>query len=153
MLEPTDQAPDFTLPRTGGGTVTLSGFAPRKTVLFFYPKDDTPGCTTEALDFTRLADEFDAAGAVVIGISKDSMTKHERFCAKHGLGVILASDAEGNTCERYGVWVEKAMYGRKYMGIERATFLVDGTGRIARIWRKVKVNGHAAEVLDAARAL
>ncbi|MCU9849723.1 peroxiredoxin [Defluviimonas sp. WL0024] len=153
MLAPSDQAPDFTLPRTGGGTVTLSGIAPRKTVLYFYPKDDTPGCTTEALDFTRLADEFDAAGAVVIGISKDSVKKHERFCAKHGLGVILASDEAGDTCESYGVWVEKAMYGRKYMGIERATFLIDGTGRIARIWRKVKVDGHAAEVLDAARAL
>ena len=153
MLNPGDKAPDFTLPGNGGATVALAAFAPKKVVLYFYPKDDTPGCTTEAMDFTRLADEFDAAGTIVVGISKDSAKKHDKFCAKHGLGVILGSDEEGDTCERYGVWVEKNMYGRKYMGIERTTFLIDGTGHIARIWPKVKVNGHAAEVLDAARAL
>ncbi len=153
MLKPGDKAPDFTLHGNGDATVSLAGFAPKKVVLYFYPKDDTPGCTTEALDFTRLMDEFDAAGTVVVGISKDSAKKHDKFCAKHGLGVILASDENSDTCERYGVWVEKSMYGRTYMGIERSTFLIDGTGHIARIWPKVKVNGHAAEVLDAARAL
>ncbi len=153
MLTEGDKAPDFTLPRDGGGMVSLSGLAPRKVVLYFYPKDDTPGCTTEALDFTRLADEFNAAGAVVVGVSKDSVKAHEKFCAKHGLGVILASDEAGDTCDRYGVWGEKKMYGKTFMGITRATFLIDGTGRIARIWPSVKVDGHAAEVLDAARAL
>ncbi len=153
MPEPNDMAPDFTLPRDGGGTLSLGALAPRKVVLYFYPKDDTPGCTTEALDFTRLKDEFTAAGTVVVGISKDSAKAHDKFCAKHGLGVILVSDAEGDTAERYGTWQEKRMYGRTYMGIERTTFLIDGAGRIARVWRKVKVNGHAAEVLDAARAL
>jgi peroxiredoxin Q/BCP len=153
MLNPGDKAPAFTLPGNGGATVSLAAFAPKKVVLYFYPKDDTPGCTTEAMDFTRLADEFAAAGTIVVGVSKDSAKKHDRFCAKHGLGVILGSDEGGDTCERYGVWVEKNMYGRTYMGIERTTFLIDGTGQIARIWSKVKVNGHAAEVLDAARAL
>lgn len=153
MLNPGDKAPDFKLPGNGGSMVSLAAFAPKKVVLYFYPKDDTPGCTTEAMDFTRLADEFAAAGTVVVGISKDSAKKHDKFCSKHGLGVILGSDEEGDTCERYGVWGEKSMYGRTYMGIERATFLIDGTGHIARIWPKVKVNGHAAEVLDAARAL
>lgn len=153
MPKPGDKAPDFTLPGNRGATVSLAAFAPKKVVLYFYPKDDTPACTTEAMDFTRLADEFDAAGTVVVGISKDSAKKHDKFCAKHGLGVILGSDEGGDTCERYGVWVEKSMYGRTYMGIERATFLIDGTGHIARVWPKVKVNGHAAEVLGAARAL
>lgn len=153
MLTIGDKAPDFTLSRDGGGTVSLSGLAPKKVVLYFYPKDDTPGCTTEALDFTRLADEFAAAGCVVVGVSKDSVTAHDKFCRKHGLGVILASDEAGDTCERYGVWGEKKMYGRTFMGITRATFLIDGTGRIARVWPDVKVNGHATEVLDAARAL
>ncbi len=153
MLAPGDTAPAFTLPRDGGGEVSLSSLFPKKVVLYFYPKDDTPGCTTEALDFTRLADEFASAGTVVIGVSKDSVTAHEKFCKKHGLGIVLASDEVGDTTERYGVWVEKNMYGRTYMGIERTTFLIDGSGRIARIWPKVKVNGHADEVLDAARAL
>lgn len=153
MLNPGDTAPDFTLPRDGGGTVSLAALAPRKVVLYFYPRDDTPGCTTEALDFTRLADQFDAAGTVVVGISKDSVKAHDRFCARHGLGVILGSDEGGDTCERYGVWGEKSMYGKSFMGIERTTFLIDGTGRIARVWPKVKVDGHAAEVLDTARAL
>lgn len=153
MLNKGDAAPDFTLPRDGGASVTLSALAPRKVVLYFYPKDDTPGCTTEALDFTRLGPEFAAAGTVVVGISKDSVKAHDRFCKKHALGVILASDEKGDTCERYGVWVEKSMYGKTYMGIERTTFLIDGAGRIARIWPKVKVQGHAEEVLAAARAL
>lgn len=151
MLNEGDSAPGFTLPRDGGGTITLSALAPRQVVLYFYPKDDTPGCTTEALDFTRLGPEFEAAGAVVVGISKDSVAAHDRFCAKHGLGVILASDEAGDTCERYGVWGEKSMYGRTFMGIERTTFLVDAAGRIARIWPKVKVADHAGEVLAAVR--
>lgn len=153
MLNQGDAAPDFTLPRDGGATVTLSALAPQEVVLYFYPKDDTPGCTTEALDFTRLAPDFAAAGAVVVGVSKDSVKAHDKFCRKHGLGVILASDEEGDTCERYGVWVEKSMYGKTHMGIERSTFLIDGTGRVARVWRKVKVDGHADEVLAAAQAL
>jgi peroxiredoxin Q/BCP len=153
MLTSGDKAPDFTLPRDGGGEASLSGLFPKKVVLYFYPKDDTPGCTTEALDFTRLADQFASAGTVVVGVSKDSVKAHEKFCKKHGLGIVLVSDEAGDTCERYGVWAEKSMYGRTYMGIERTTFLIDGTGKIARIWPKVKVNGHADEVLDAARAL
>ncbi len=148
-----DKAPDFTLPRDGGGSVTLSDLRPSKVVLYFYPKDDTSGCTTEALDFTRLADAFDTAGCVVIGLSKDSVKAHDKFAAKHGLSVILASDEDSDTCERYGTWVEKNMYGRKYMGIERSTFLIDGEGKIARVWRKVKVKGHADEVLEAVRSL
>ncbi|MCB2124521.1 MAG: thioredoxin-dependent thiol peroxidase [Rhodobacteraceae bacterium] len=153
MLNEGDAAPDFTLPRDGGTTVMLSALAPQKVVIYFYPKDDTPGCTTEALDFTRLGPEFAAAGAVVVGVSKDSVKAHDKFCRKHALGVILASDEEGDTCERYGVWGEKSMYGKTYMGIERTTFLIDGAGRIARIWPKVKVPGHAEAVLAAARAL
>ena len=146
-------APDFTLPRDGGGSVTLSGFRPGAVVLYFYPKDDTPGCTLEAQDFTRLAAEFAAAGTTVIGISKDSVAAHDKFCRKHGLGIILASDEGSDVCERYGVWVEKSMYGRKYMGVERSTVLIDREGRIAKVWRKVKVPGHAKEVLTAAKAL
>lgn len=148
-----DLAPDFTLPRDGGQTVSLSALRPSKVVLYFYPKDDTPGCTTEALDFTALAADFAAAGTTVVGISKDSVKKHEKFVEKHNLAVMLVSDESGTTCEDYGVWVEKSMYGRTYMGIERATFLIDGEGRIARVWPKVKVTGHAQEVLDAARAI
>ena len=151
MLSEGDAAPDFTLPRDGGGTVTLSALRPGKAVLYFYPKDDTPGCTTEALDFTRLAGQFRDAGALVIGISKDSVKAHDRFCRKHGLGVILASDEDGDTCERYGVWGEKKLYGKSFMGIERSTFLIDGAGKVARVWPKVKVAGHAEEVLAAAR--
>ncbi|GAB4383477.1 peroxiredoxin [Albidovulum sp.] len=153
MIGEGQKAPAFTLPRDGGGTVSLADFAGKAVVLYFYPKDDTPGCTTEALDFTRLAGDFDAAGAVVIGISKDSVAAHDRFCARHGLGVILASDAEGDTCERYGTWQQKSMYGRSYMGIERATFLIDGAGVVRRVWPKVKVKGHAEEVLAAVKAL
>lgn len=146
-------APDFTLPRDGGDSVTLSAFRPGKVVLYFYPKDDTPGCTLEAQDFTARAADFAAAGTTVIGISKDSVKAHDKFCKKHGLSVILASDEEGQTCEDYGVWAEKSMYGKTYMGITRATFLIDGTGKIAQVWPKVSVKGHADEVLAAAQAL
>lgn len=157
MIKIGETAPDFTLPRTDNGSgsnmLTLSALRPAPVVLYFYPKDDTPGCTTEALDFTRLAAEFTAAGAVVIGISKDSPARHEKFCAKHGLGVILVSDEASDTCERYGTWVEKNMYGRSYMGIQRATVLIGADGSVAQVWPKVKVKGHAEEVLEAVRAL
>ncbi len=146
-------APDFTLPRDGGETLTLSALSPSKVVLYFYPKDDTSGCTKEAIGFTEAAEDFAAAGAVVVGVSKDSVAKHDKFIAKHGLKVALVSDEEGGVCEAYGTWVEKAMYGKKYMGIERATFLIDGEGRIAQVWRKVKVPGHVDAVLEATRAL
>lgn len=145
-------APDFTLPRDGGGTVTLSDFYPKKVVLYFYPRDDTSGCTLEAIDFTHLAKEFDAAGAVVIGVSKDTVAKHDKFIAKHELGVMLVSDADSDLCERYGTWVEKNMYGKKHMGIERATFLIGGDGTVLQEWRKVKVKDHAQAVLDAVKA-
>lgn len=146
-------APDFTLPRDGGDSVTLSSQRPRAVVLFFYPRDDTSGCTKESVAFSGLHAEFEAAGAVVMGISKDSVASHEKFRDKHGLTVPLLSDAESEVCETFGVWKEKSMYGKKFMGIERSTFLIDGEGRIAREWRKVKVPGHAEEVLDAVRAL
>lgn len=146
-------APDFSLPGDAGETITLSDYRGNKVVLYFYPKDDTPGCTTEAKDFTALADEFAKAGAVVIGMSKDTAKKHDKFIAKHELKVKLASDEEGKTIEDYGVWVEKSMYGRTYMGIERATFLIDGEGTIREIWNKVKVKGHAEAVLAAVKAL
>jgi thioredoxin-dependent peroxiredoxin len=153
MLEIGGTAPDFTLPRDGGGTVTLSALRPKAVVLYFYPKDDTPGCTVEALDFTARAGEFEAAGAVVLGISKDPVKSHDKFVAKHSLGIALVSDAEADTCERYGTWGEKKNYGKTYMGITRTTVLVDGAGKIARVWPKVKVEGHAEEVLEAVRAL
>lgn len=146
-------APDFTLPRDGGGEITLSGLRPKTVVLYFYPKDDTPGCTKEAIAFSGLAAEFEAAGVVVVGVSKDSAAKHDKFIAKHGLGVILASDEASDVCERYGVWVEKSMYGKTYHGIERSTFLIDGAGMIRATWPKVKVPGHAEEVLAAVKAL
>ena len=153
MLTQGATAPDFTLPRDGGATVTLSALRPGKVVLYFYPKDDTPGCTLEAQDFTARLADFTAAGTTVIGISKDSVKAHDKFCKKHGLSIILASDEGGTTCEDYGVWLEKSMYGKTYMGIERTTFLIDGTGTIARVWNKVSVKGHADEVLAAATAL
>lgn len=149
---PGDKAPEFDLPRDGGGRVRLAALAGKRVVLYFYPRDDTPGCTTEAIDFTRLGADFDAAGAVIIGISKDSVAAHDRFCRKHSLGVILASDEGADTCERYGTWVEKSMYGKTSMGIERATFLIDAEGRITEVWRKVRVPGHAEAVLAALRA-
>ena len=146
-------AHDFNMPRDGGGNVSLSQLAGQKVVLYFYPKDDTPGCTTEALDFTRMKDDFAAAGTTVIGISKDSVKSHDKFCKKHGLGVILVSDEGSDVSERYGVWAEKSMYGKTYMGIDRTTVLVDKSGKVARVWPKVKVAGHADEVLAAAKAL
>jgi len=143
-------APDFEL-QTAGGPVRLSDFAGKALVLYFYPKDDTSGCTREAQDFTALAPEFEKAGATVIGVSKDSLKAHAKFAAKYDLAVKLGSDPEGAVIARYGSWVEKSLYGRKYMGIDRSTFLIRG-GRIARIWRKVKVPGHAQAVLDAVKS-
>jgi thioredoxin-dependent peroxiredoxin len=153
MPEINQPAPDFTLPVTGGGTVSLSDLKGKAVVLYFYPRDDTPGCTTEALDFSEHLQAFADAGAVVYGVSRDSMAKHDRFAAKHDLSVPLLADDEGEVTESYDVWVEKNMYGKKSMGIERATYLIDAQGNIARIWRKVKVPGHVEEVLDAVRAL
>ncbi|WP_298433662.1 thioredoxin-dependent thiol peroxidase [uncultured Jannaschia sp.] len=151
-IEPGQDAPAFAMPTGGGGEVSLADLKGKQVVLYFYPKDDTPGCTKEAIAFTEAAAEFEAAGAVIVGVSKDSVSKHEKFAAKHDLGVILASDEEGTTCEDYGVWVEKNMYGKTYMGIERATFLIDEGGVVKQVWRKVKVPGHADAVLEAVRA-
>ena len=149
-----DAMPDIALEMPDGGTVKPSDFRGRKLVLFFYPKDDTPGCTTENKDFSALAEEFEQAGTALLGVSKDPPKKHQKFAAKHELAAPLASDAEeSGLADTLGIWVEKNMYGRKYMGMERTTYLVDAAGRIARVWRKVKVKGHAAEVLEAARAL
>lgn len=153
MISEGQTAPDFTLPRDGGGTVTLSALRPGKVVLYFYPKDDTPGCTLEAQDFNARQADFAAADTTVIGLSKDSVTSHDKFCRKHGLGIILASDESGQVSEDYGVWLEKRMYGRTYMGIERTTVLIDGAGKVARVWNKVGVKGHADEVLAAAKGL
>ena len=143
------KAPQFALPRDGGETVALKDFAGRKLVLFFYPKDDTSGCTAEAIAFSQLQDKFNAAGAAILGMSPDPAKKHDKFIAKHELTVPLASDEEKTTLEAYGVWVEKSMYGRKYMGVERSTFLIDENGKIEKVWRKVKVPGHAEAVLEA----
>ncbi|HSR70946.1 MAG TPA: thioredoxin-dependent thiol peroxidase [Kiloniellales bacterium] len=150
---PGKQAPDFTLPTDGGGTVRLEDLRGRKVVLYFYPKDDTPGCTKEACGFRDSLPDFSKLGAEVIGISKDSVARHDRFKAKYELPFTLASDEDGKVCEAYGTWIEKSMYGRKYMGIDRATFLIDETGVLRREWRKVKVPGHVEEVLAAAREL
>ena len=148
-----DAAPEFDMPADGGGRVSLAALTGRPVVLYFYPKDDTSGCTKEAIAFTENLPEFEKLGAVIVGVSKDSVAKHEKFKAKHGLGVTLASDEEGDVCERYGVWAEKSMYGKTYMGIERSTFLIDRDGRIVKAWRKVKVPGHADAVLEAVKAL
>ncbi|TRD23087.1 peroxiredoxin [Palleronia caenipelagi] len=144
-------APDFTLPRDGGETVTLSTID-GPVVLFFYPRADTPGCTKEAIGFTEAAQEFAKAGVTLLGISKDPVAKQEKFRDKHGLGVALLSDAEGDVCERYGTWVEKTMYGRTSMGIERSTFLIGADGTVQREWRKVRVPGHVEAVLEAVQA-
>ena len=146
-------APQFELPRDGGGTLSLASLKGKSVVLYFYPKDDTSGCTAEAIDFSGLKADFEKAGAVVVGISPDSVKSHTKFKSKHDLAVDLVADEERKTLEAYGVWVEKSMYGRKYMGVERSTFLIAPDGRIARIWNKVKVPGHAKEVLEAVRAL
>lgn len=153
MLKSGQTAPDFTLPCDDGREISLSALRPAPVVLFFYPRDDTPGCTLEAGDFTRLRPEFTALGVQVFGISKDSITKHCKFRDKHGLAVPLLSDADADTCENYGVWGEKQMYGKTFMGITRCTVLIDATGKIARIWPKVKVEGHADEVLMTAQEL
>ena len=153
QIEAGSEAPDFTLPQDGGDDVTLSALRPASVVLYFYPKDDTSGCTKEAVGFTEHLAAFEGAGARVLGVSKDTVAKHGKFRAKHDLGVTLLSDAESDVCERYGVWVEKKMYGKTYMGIERATFLIDGDGKVSRVWRKVKVAGHVEEVLGAVKDL
>ncbi len=153
VVAPGTPCPDFDMPLDSGERVSLETLRGRPFVLYFYPKDDTSGCTREAIAFSGLRDAFEELGVRVIGISRDSLEKHRRFREKHGLRVDLASDETGAVTEAFGVWVEKSMYGRKYMGIERATFLVDDRGRIHRVWRKVKVPGHAEEVLAAAREL
>jgi thioredoxin-dependent peroxiredoxin len=148
-----DPMPEVAVTGADGHALPLAAFRGRPLVVFFYPKDDTPGCTTENKDFSALAGEFARLGAAVLGVSKDPPARHARFVARHGLEVALASDAATDgLAEALGIWVEKALYGRKYMGMERTTFLVGADGRIARVWRKVKVKGHAAEVLAAAEA-
>lgn len=146
-------APAFDLAADGEGRVTLDGLKGKSVVLYFYPKADTPGCTTEGLDFSALADQFAAANTVVIGVSRDAVKKLDRFKAKHDLKVILGSDEEGVVCEAYGTWVMKKLYGREYMGVERASFLIDSSGLVRRVWRNVKVKGHAEQVLEAAQSV
>ncbi|TDE40356.1 peroxiredoxin [Antarcticimicrobium sediminis] len=153
MPDISDTAPEFTLPRDGGGTVSLSDLRGSVVVLFFYPRDDTPGCTKESIGFSEHLQAFADAGVQVFGLSRDTVAKHDKFVAKHGLTTPLLSDEDGTVCAAYGVWVEKNMYGKKSMGIERSTFLIDADGKIARIWRKVKVAGHVEEVLEAAGAV
>ena len=148
-----DKAPDFEVPNDGGGALSLAGFTGRKLVLYFYPKDDTSGCTKEAIDFNNLQTEFKKAGAAIVGISPDTIASHAKFKLKHHLRLSLGSDETKSVLQRYGVWVEKSMYGRKYMGVERTTFLIDERGYIAAVWNKVKVPGHAEAVLVAAKAL
>ena len=145
--------PDIELSTPSGGKLNLRDYLGKPFILYFYPKDDTPGCTTEGKAFSEARAAFDALNAVVVGVSKDTVKSHGKFRLKHGLDVRLGSDVEGRTIEDYGVWVEKSMYGRSYMGIERATFLIDGAGVVRRVWRKVSVKGHVDEVLAAARAL
>ena len=147
-----DKAPDFTLPTDGAGTVKLSDLKGKNVVLYFYPKDDTSGCTAEACQFRDQFPKFGRSDATIIGVSRDSIAAHDKFKKKYKLPFTLASDEDGKVTERYGVWVQKSMYGRKYMGIERSTFLIDGKGVIRGIWRKVKVPGHADEVLSAIKA-
>lgn len=147
------KAPDFSLPLDSGKTVSLAEYAGKKLVLYFYPRDDTPGCTKEAIAFTEMADDFAQADTAIVGVSRDSLAKHAKFRDKHNLTVLLGSDEDGTVCEAYGVWVEKKMYGKTSMGIERATFLIDRDGTVAKVWRKVKVPGHAEAVLEAAKAL
>ena len=144
-----DKAPDFSLPSDGGGTVSLKDFKGRKVLVYFYPKDDTSGCTAESCSFSENIKSFEKLNCAIIGISKDSVKSHDKFKAKYDLQFPLGSDENNDTCERYGVWAEKSMYGRKYMGIERTTFLIDETGKIEKIWHKVKVNGHTDEVMEA----
>ena len=152
-IGPGDTAPDFDLPAAGGGRIRLADLRGKAVVLYFYPKDDTPGCTKESQGFSEAAADFAAAGAVVVGVSKDSVASHDKFKAKYGLALELGSDPEGAVIAAYGAWVEKSMYGKTYMGIDRSTFLIDPSGKLAQAWRKVKVPGHVAEVLKAAQAL
>jgi len=152
-LEVGDPAPDFTLPGDGGTDVSLKALKGRKVVLYFYPKDSTPGCTTEACAFRDAVPDFRGAGAEVVGVSKDSVKRHDSFKAKYELPFRLVADTDGTLCEAYGVWQEKVNYGRKYMGIVRSTFLIDQKGRIAAVWRNVRVKGHAEAVLEEARKL
>ncbi|MGD1876330.1 MAG: thioredoxin-dependent thiol peroxidase [Kiloniellaceae bacterium] len=153
MVELGKKAPDFTLPTDGGGTVSLKDLKGQKVVLYFYPKDDTPGCTKEACGFRDALPDFTKVAAVIIGVSKDSVARHDKFKGKYDLPFTLAAEEDGTVCAAYGTWIEKSMYGRKYMGIDRATFLIDEKGMLRGEWRKVKVKGHVEEVLDAARAL
>jgi thioredoxin-dependent peroxiredoxin len=153
MIDAGEKAPGFELPTDGGGRVRLEDFRGKPVVLYFYPKDDTPGCTKEAQGFAAAYGEFRAAGAEVIGVSKDGVASHQKFKEKYELPFPLGADEEGQVVEAYGVWVEKSMYGRSYMGIERATFLIDGAGRVRKAWRQVKVPGHVEEVLAATKAL
>lgn len=148
-----DTVPDFELEGDGGTKISLSALSGTPVVVYFYPKDDTPGCTKEAIAFSGLEPEFAKLGAKIIGISPDTAAKHDKFKAKHNLTIRLAADPDRSACEAYGVWVEKSMYGRKYMGVERSTFLVDANGKLAQTWRKVKVAGHAEAVLEAVKAL
>ncbi|RED53651.1 thioredoxin-dependent thiol peroxidase [Aestuariispira insulae] len=152
-LETGQAAPDFTMKTDSEGEISLSALKGKPVVLYFYPKDDTPGCTKEACGFRDSMPDFSAIDAVIVGVSKDTVAKHDKFKAKYELPFTLASDEDGSVCEAYGTWVEKNMYGRKYMGIERATFLIDAEGKLARIWRKVKVKGHVEDVLEAVKAL
>lgn len=147
------KAPAFDLPTDAGGRIKLADLRGKKVVLYFYPKDDTPGCTREAVEFSALEKSFKRAGAVIVGVSKDSVAKHDKFKEKHGLAVTLAADESGKTVAAYGVWVEKSLYGRKYMGIDRSTFVIDQKGLVRGIWRKVKVPGHVEEVLAAVKAI
>jgi peroxiredoxin Q/BCP len=152
MLEQGDRAPAFDMPTNGGGRASLDALKGRTVVLYFYPKDDTSGCTIEANEFSALADEFEKAGATVIGVSPDNVASHDKFCAKHGLKHMLASDKDAEVAQAYGVWTQKSMYGRTYMGVERSTFIIDPEGEIQQAWRKVKAPGHAEAVLEAVRA-
>ena len=153
MVELGKKAPNFKMATDGGGSVALKDLKGRKVVLYFYPKDDTPGCTKEACGFRDALPDFSKLDAEIIGVSKDSVAKHDKFKAKYELPFTLASDEDGSVCEAYGTWVEKSMYGRKYMGIERATFLIDEKGVVRGEWRKVKVPGHVDAVLEAAEAI
>lgn len=152
-LDVGNPAPDFTAPTNDGGTLTLSSLQGKAVVLYFYPRDDTPGCTKEAQGFTDMAADFEKAGAEIVGVSKDTAAKHDKFRAKYDLSITLVSDAESDICERYGVWKEKKNYGKTYMGIERSTFLIGPDGVVRNVWRKVKVPGHVEAVLEAAREI
>lgn len=152
-IEPGGTAPDIRLPTDGGGDLALKDLKGKPVVLYFYPKDDTSGCTAEAQAFESLRKRFEKAGAAIVGVSRDPVKSHDKFKAKYGLGFPLMADVDGKLCQAYGTWVEKSMYGRKYMGIERSTFLIDAQGKVRNAWRKVKVPGHAEEVLAATESL